>query len=171
MSTFLDLKKAFDTVDHKILFSKLREYCAEGTSNGWFTSYVTNREQFCYFDGSTSSKSSFECGIPQGSCLGPLLFILSINDFENSLKSTISNMHADDTCVNIASENLNELLTDLKNELEISNWMRINKLSLNASKSEYMVIGHRRQLNKIGNDLPDLVLNNEVIKRLTRQNT
>ena len=59
-------------------------------------------------------------------------------------------MYADDTCVNIASENLNELLTDLKNELEnVSNWMRINKLSLNASKSEYMVIGHRRQLRSM----------------------
>ena len=57
--------------------------------------------------------------------------------------------------------------TDLKNELEsVSNWMRINKLSLNCSKSEYMVIGHRRQLNKIGNDLPDLVLNSEVITRV-----
>ena len=78
-------------------------------------------------------------------------------------------MYADDTCVNIASENLNELLTDLKNELEnVSNWMRINKLSLNASKSEYMVIGHRRQLNKISNDFPDLVLNNEVIKRVDK---
>ena len=75
-------------------------------------------------------------------------------------------MYADDTCVNIASENLSELLTDLKNELEnISNWMRINKLSLNTSKSEYMVIGHRRQLYRVGNDLPDLCLNNEVIKR------
>ena len=78
-------------------------------------------------------------------------------------------MYANDTCVNTASGNLNELLTNLKNELEnVSNWMRINKLSLNVSKSEYMVIGHRRQLNKIGNDLPDLVLNNEVIKRLDK---
>ena len=78
-------------------------------------------------------------------------------------------MYADDACVNIASENLNELLTDLKNELEnISNLMRIDKLSLNTSKSEYMVIGHRRQLNKVGNDLPDLVLNNEVIKRVDK---
>ena len=129
LSIFLDLKKAFDTVDHKILLSKLQEYGAEGASHGWFTSYLTNREQFCYFDGSTSSKSSIECGIPQGSCLGPLLFVLYINDFENCLKSTIPNMYADDTCVNIASENLNELLADLKNELEnVSNWIRINKL-------------------------------------------
>ena len=119
LSIFLDLKKAFDTVDFKILLSKLREYGAEGTSNSWFTSSLTNREQFCYFNGSTSSKSSIECGIPQGSCLGPLLFILYINDFENCLKSTIPNMYAMyDTSVNIASENLNDLLTDLNNELE-----------------------------------------------------
>ena len=71
--------------------------------------------------------------------------------------------------MNIASDNLKELLTDLKNELEnISNWMRTNKLSLNASKSEYMVIGHRQQLNRIDDDLPDLVLNNEVIKRVDK---
>ena len=169
LSIFLDLKKTFDTVDHIILLSKLREYGAEGTSLSWFTSYLTNREQFCYFDGSTSSKSSIKCGIPQGSCLGPLLFILYINDFENCLKRMNRNMYADDTRVNIASDKLKVLLTDLKNELEnISNWMRTNKLSLNASKSEYMVIGHRQQLNRVDDDLHDLVLNNEVIKRIDK---
>ena len=67
----------------------------------------------------------------------PLPFKLYINDFENYLESTIPNMYADDTCVNIASESLNELQTDFKNDLEnISNWMRINELSLNTSKSE-----------------------------------
>ena len=114
LSIFLDHKKAFDTVDHKILLSKLREYGAEGTSLSWFTSYLNNREQFCNFDGSTFSKSSIECCVPQGLCLSPLLFILYINDFENCLNSTIPNMYVDDTCVNIASENLNELLTDSK---------------------------------------------------------
>ena len=79
------------------------------------------------------------------------------------------NIYADDTCVNITSENLNGLLIGLKNELEnISNWMRINKLSLNVCKSEYMIIGHKRQLNRVDGDLPDLVLNNEVIKRVDK---
>ncbi len=170
LSVFLDLKKAFDTVDHKILLSKLQAYGAEGISHNWFTSYLTNREQFCYFDGSSSRKSNIKCGIPQGSCLGPLLFILYINDFENCLENMIPNMYADDTSVNIASENLNELLTDLRSELEnVSTWMRINKLSLNANKSEYMVIGHKRHLNRVvGDAIPDLVLNNEVIKRVDK---
>ena len=76
-------------------------------------------------------------------------------------------MYADDTAsnVNIASVNLNELLADLKVELgNISNWMRINKLSMNVSKSEYMVLGDKRQLNRIGKNIPDLTLNNEILK-------
>ena len=79
------------------------------------------------------------------------------------------NMYADDTCVTIAPEKFADLSTDVKNELEnISNWMRINKLSLKASKSEFMVVGHRRKLNRVGNELSNLVLNNAVIKRVEK---
>ena len=78
-------------------------------------------------------------------------------------------MYADHTCVTIASENLNELITDLNNELEtISNWMRINNFSLNTSKREFMDVGYRRKLNKVGDELPNLVLNNEVIKMVEK---
>ena len=101
--------------------------------------------------------------------MGPLLFLLYVNDFENCLEYMTPNMYADDTCVTIASENLTDLITDVKNELEsISNWIRINKLSLNSSKSEFMVVGHRRKLNRVGNELSNLVLNNEVIKRVEK---
>ena len=133
-------EKAFNTVDHNIILSKLREYGAEGTSHSWFTSYLTNREQFCYFNGSSSSKSRIKYGIPQGSCLGPLLFILCINNFENCPESMKPNMHTNDTCVNIASENLTELLTDLKNELEIYliGWGLINFLWMPAKVSIWL---------------------------------
>ena len=78
-------------------------------------------------------------------------------------------MYADDTCVTIASEKLNDLITDVKNELEnVSNCVRINKLSLNSSKSEFMVLGHRRKLSRVGNELSNLVLNDEVIKRVEK---
>ena len=101
--------------------------------------------------------------------MGPLLFLLYVNDSENCLEYMTSNMYADDTCVTIASENLKDLIANVKNKLEnISNWMRINKLSLNASKSEFMIIGHRRKLNRVGNELSNLVLINAVIKRVQK---
>ena len=75
-------------------------------------------------------------------------------------------MYADDTSATTVSENLNDLIADLKNELKnISNWLRVNKLSLNASKSEFIVVGQRRKLNRVDDEFPNLVLNNEVIKR------
>ena len=124
MSIFLDLKKAFDTVEHKTLLLKLRKYGIESIFFNWFIAYLTNREQFCYFDRANSSRSILKCGIPQGSCLGPLLFLLYINDFECCLENMTPNMYADDTCLAIASENFYDLITDLKNELEnISSWM------------------------------------------------
>ena len=91
-----------------------------------------NRQQFCYFDGSTSSKSSIGCGIPQGSRLGPLLFIILIS--ENCLKSTTTNMYADDTCVNIASENLNNSKSEEINIDESLNWKEQYKTIKNKLK-------------------------------------
>ena len=101
LSIFLDLKKAFDTVDHTTLLLKLRKYGITSTSYNWFISYLTNREQFCHWDGANSSRDILKCGIPQGSCLGPLLFLLYVNDFENCLEYMTPNMYADDTCITI----------------------------------------------------------------------
>ena len=92
-------------------------------------------------------------GIPQGSCLGPLLFLLCIKDCENCLEYMTPNMDADDNCVTIASENLDGLITGLKNELaSISNLMRINKLGLYPSKSEFMVLSNRGKLYRVGDE-------------------
>ena len=90
ISVFLDLKKAFDTVDHGILLSKLTKYGVVGTPLLWFTSYLTNRKQYCQVNGHKSSLKSAHCGIPQGSCSGPLLFILYVNDFEQCLNKCTS---------------------------------------------------------------------------------
>ena len=77
---FVDLKKAFDTVNHEILLKKLEKYGVIGSENAWFAPYLCNRRQFCRVNGVSSGLDDINCGVPQGSCLGPLLFMIYIND-------------------------------------------------------------------------------------------
>ena len=94
---FLDLKKAFDTVDHHILLSKLHLYGLTGVSHKLFSSYLDNRTQKCVVNGSLSECCTLKCGIPQGTILGPLLFLLYINDLPNCLSGSVPRMYVDDT--------------------------------------------------------------------------
>ena len=150
LTIFLDLKKAFDTVDHKILLGKLRKYGIRELSGDWFQSYLENRRQYCAANGYESRPRTVTCGIPQGSCLGPLLFIIYLNDFEKCLKVSKAGMYADDTHVTLTSMNIEELVQKAQEELiNISEWMRLNKLSANPKKTEYMIIGHPRRTNKV----------------------
>ena len=166
ISIFLDLKKAFDTVDHGILLSKLSKYGAVGTPLRWLASYLTDRKQYCQINGHKSCLKNVLCGIPQGSCLGPLLFILYVNDFEQCLEKCTAIMYADDTSVTCSAEDLTELCNDLKTEVgNIAKWLRLNKLSLNTDKTEYMVVGHKRQTNSIS-ELIEIKINEEPIKRV-----
>ena len=168
LAIFLDLKKAFDTVDHRILIKNLGAYGIRGISGGWLTSFLTSRKQFCSVNGQKSEARLVTCGIPQGSCLGPLLFIIYLNDFEKCLDFSRASMYADDTHVALTSSNTDDLLTNAHKELRnISEWMRINKLSANPKKTEYMIIGHPRRTNKVEISEP-LNLNDSEIKRVAK---
>ena len=168
LTIFLDLRKAFDTVDHEIMVKKLWKYGMRGNTGSWFQSYLDQRKQYCSENGQRSMASEVTCGIPQGSCLGPLLFIIYLNDFEKCLRFSKASVYADDTTVTITSNDVEKILHEAQQELfNLSEWMRINKLSPNPEKTEYMIIGHSRKLNTLNTSNP-LTINGTDIKRVTK---
>ena len=112
--------------------------------------------------------SEVTCGIPQGSCLGSLLFIIYLNDFEKGLRFSKASVYADDTTVTITSNDVEKSLHEAQQELfNFSEWMRINKLSQNPAKKEYMIIGLSHKLNTLNTSNP-LTIKGTDIKRVTK---
>ena len=144
IGVFIDLKKAFDTVDHGILIKKLEHYGVRGAASDWLKSYLSNRKQFVNIDGCSSELLDVICGVPQGSILGPTLFILYINDICNVSNLVKFILFADDTNVFCAGDNKLELECMLNRELaKLCKWFAVNKLSLNLSKTSYMLFRNR----------------------------
>ena len=138
---FIDLKKAFDTVDHGILFDKMKFCGISGTEHDWLRLYLNNRKQFCKVNGVSSDIKDIDIAVPQGSCLGPLPFLLYINDLPFALKKVETNMYADDSMISCSSKTLDELLRVLNAELiDIEKWLQGNKLSLNVVKTQAMIV-------------------------------
>ena len=114
---FLDLAKAFDTVDHDILLSKLSNYGIKGTSLKWFESYLHDREQQCHINGHLSSSRKTTCGVPQGSIIGPLLFLIYINDLPISLNFSTPRMYADDSRMTTSGRSFNQIIHSVNADL------------------------------------------------------
>ena len=143
---FLDFAKAFDTVDHKILLTKLQAYGIRGIPLEWFTSYLYHRKQYVSLNGLESTKQTVVCGVPQGSSLGPLLFLIYINDIPNSSDKLNFRLFADDTNVFASSASAVNLECIVNDELtKVKKWCDINKLSLNIKKTHYMIIKSRQK--------------------------
>ena len=135
---FTDLKKAFDTVDHEILLKKLWHYGIRGIANDWFKSYLTNRMQYVSIDGISSDLLEVNFGVPQGSVLGPLLFLLYINDLHNSIRFSSPFHYADDTGLLNIQDSISAINKTLNKDLrELSFWLNANKIALNVAKTNY----------------------------------
>ena len=165
----MDLSKAFDTLNHEIFFNKLSHYGITGTALKWFSGYLTGRQQYVEIESTSSCLLPLKTGVPQGSILGPLLFLIYMNDIPNATNNFEFILYADDTSlfrtINIpitSPVNINEQLG------YVYDWLAVNKLSLNTKKTKYMIF---HAMNKKIDDLiPEIKIDDILIERVTNFN-
>ena len=154
----MDLSKAFDTPDHDILLNKLQYHSITGIALAWFISYLKDRKQFVEIDGSQSGMLSLSTGVPQGSILGPLPFLIYKKDIPNRSDNSNFILYADDTtlysCIRLPSNTMNHINDELD---KVCAWLAMNKLSLNINKTKYMIF-HAINIS-IEGIIPFLVIN------------
>ena len=149
---FLDLKKAFDTVNHDIMLLKLSKYGLSINAVEWFSSYLKGRVQTVKINGKISRELPTKCGVPQGSVLGPLLFILYINDLEEYLVDSRIGLYADDTALYCTGDSIEDIMLTLQDEIGIvGHWLRANRLSLNVKKTKFVIFGTPYRTSRLPN--------------------
>ncbi len=164
---FLDLKKAFDTVNHTVLLRKLGMYGFSDESCQWFANYLGNRLQFAKVNGKISGGRTTLCGVPQGSILGPLLFIIYINDLYKYITDCKLNLYADDTALYTSNHSYIDLILSLRIEMAtLSQWMLANKLTLNVKKTKFVIFGTKPKLLKIPERRMTLEINNQEVEQV-----
>ena len=158
---FIDSQKAFDTVNHEILLEKLKHYGIRSKQNDWFRSFLTNRKQYVSMEGFFSQTKIVKCGVPQASTLGPLLFLIYINNLANALEKSIVHHFADDTNLLYGNKNPSVISDVINSELKlVTDWLRANKLSLNESKTKLLLF---RPINKLNLTLSNIKLNGHLL--------
>jgi len=166
---FIDLSKAFDTLDHNILTKKLDVYGIRGSANLILKSYLSNRQQYVLHKNSQSSLKPICCGVPQGSILGPLLFLLYINDMASVSRFMHFLLFADDTNMFYSNSDIWKLMQIINSELDIlADWFRANRLSLNINKTNFMMFGYKKVPISNANTPKEfyLTIDNERIKQV-----
>jgi exonuclease III len=167
-AVFLDLRKAFDLIDHEILIQKLDTYVKNSTVTDFMRSYLVNRSQYVHINGTSSSKDSIKCGVPQGSILGPLLFCIFINDLPLALEDSSVNcdMFADDNTLHTNGKTTDEIEVSLQIGLDcVQDWCRENKMVLHPEKTKSMIITTRQKHQRQNLELK-LKLNSKCIEHV-----
>ena len=155
----LDISKCFDTIDHTILLEKMKHYGITETENRWFYSYLEERKQFVVCNNKSSKILNVNIGVPQGSVLGPILFLLYVNDLSSNVHIGQCNIYADDTIIYTTGNDISSVNSKLQACVEkASNWYDENKLVVNASKSNVMIVGTPHMVSKLNEERSQLNL-------------
>ena len=165
IATFMDFSKAFDRVDHKILLAKIKRYGVHSAPLRWICSYISNKEHIVSWNQIQSTLLNLNKGVPQGSILGPLLFLIYINDIVNSSNVLSFVLFADDTTVYVQNDSIDSAIEILNTELDkVALWFDSNKLTINVHKRQMIMLSRKKILTPKN----EVILRNEVVQRVNK---
>jgi ribonuclease P/MRP protein subunit RPP40 len=164
-----DLRKAFDLVDTDVLLQKLSLYQCDPVTLKWFKSYLQGREQCVLFKGHLSSTKSVTHGVPQGSILGPLLFVTFMNDLPLYVDSPLD-MYADDSTLYVTGESIEELESKINADLQhVQQWCQTNKMAINADKTKVMLVTTHQKQTKLPSSVINVHLNDTLLENVNAE--